>query len=37
MLYGVQMNVSCPNTGHAQTEALEEWIALAKVFQNTDA
>jgi hypothetical protein len=31
--YGVQMNVSCPNTGHAQTEALEEWIALAKVFK----
>jgi dihydroorotate dehydrogenase len=31
-LYGVQMNVSCPNTGHAQTEALEEWIALAKIF-----
>lgn len=31
--YGVQMNVSCPNTGHAQTEALEEWIILANVFK----
>ncbi len=32
-LYGVQMNVSCPNTGHAQTEALEEWVVLASVFK----
>lgn len=31
--YGVQMNVSCPNTGHAQTEALGEWVALARTFR----